>query len=80
MRRLLIGLALSFLIDFVLVLVAIATFRDWPSACFFVILSWPLIWFIVVVQQIKVSQVDMIKMQTYFNIDTIRRNTDKMAP
>lgn len=78
MRRVLKSLALSFGIDVVLVLMAIAIFEDWPSVCFFIILLWPVIWFAVIVMQIKDAQVDMLKMQTYFNIDAIRRNTDRM--
>jgi len=77
MRRVLPGLAISLLIDFLLVLAAIAIFEDWPSACFFVLMSWPLIWFVIIVKSLKNVQVDMIKMQTYFNVDAIRRNTNK---
>ncbi len=77
MRRVIASLAISFGIEIVLNIAAIAIFKDWLSACFFVVMMWPAVWFAVVVKMIKESQrVDMIKMQTYWNIDAMRHKLD----
>jgi hypothetical protein len=77
--RVLIGLIASLIIDFLLVLAAVAFIKDWPSACFFIVFSWPLIWLCIIAYQVDEPQhIDLIKMQNYFNLDAVRRNTDRM--
>lgn len=78
------GLAFSLLIDFLLLLVAVAMTYSKPEVCFalcfYIALMWPIIWMIIIFTQIKVKpQVDLIKMQNYYNLDAIRRNSDREA-
>ena len=78
--RIFLGFVLSLFIDFVLILITIATFKDWPSICFFVVCSWPLIWMCIILSQVESDErVDMIKLQNYFNLAAVRRNTDRMT-
>ena len=80
MIRVLVSIAISLFVEILLILLAIFIFKDWPSICFFIILLWPVIWITVGISMLPASergQVDMIKMQTYFNIDALRRNSDR---
>ena len=77
------SLLLSLLIDFVLAFITLITLYRWPSLCFgvlfFVVLGWPMIWFCIIILQMNGNKsIDMIKMQNYYNLDALRRNSDRM--
>jgi hypothetical protein len=76
--RILISLVLSVVIEFVLMAAALFS-RDPASWILILFMSWPLIFFLTSVGFIKNnSPVDMIKMQNYYNLDAMRRNSDRM--
>ena len=84
MRKVINTILLSFLIEFVLVLTACLTLYKWPETLFFilfyVVLGWPIIWFTIIVMSTPGATVDPIKMQNLYNLDAVRRNTDRMTP
>lgn len=69
---------MSALAELVFMILAVVFLNDWLSAWFVIIMLWPVTWMAVAFWGTR-SHGDVTQVQTYFNIDQTRRNTDKMV-
>jgi hypothetical protein len=72
------SLMLSFLVEFILLVLAVVFVKEWPTVWFVLLMLWPVVFLTVRIWGVK-SNADVAQLQTWFNIDQTRRNTDKMV-
>jgi hypothetical protein len=75
------SLLLSFLIEFLAIVAIIALTHNQSETCFallfYTVFMWPVVWVSVMIWPAKNVQIDMIKMQNFYNLAAIRQNSDR---
>lgn len=69
----------SFGVELALLVLTFAFIELWLMAWFVVVGLWPVIWFACGMWNYRGPPGDPLKMQTYYNIDAIRQNTNRIS-